>query len=77
MQVERGLTDFPPIVITIKSVEEAELMWHALNAPVEVLEKESGQTFTQSVHTAMWGAFNAQFRPASRSQKKGGRKCKQ
>jgi hypothetical protein len=76
MKVERKVEEpkFVPIVITLESEAEANLMWHLLNETM-CLEKAAEKRYAypslieahrfrgSNANTGMWQAFNEVYRP--------------
>ena len=64
MKVERGNGGFVPIVITLETIEEAELLWHRLNCattqPFDAYKREGG-IVTLFDYYSMWEALNDVF----------------
>ncbi len=67
MKVERGTVEkFEPVIITLGSEEEAELLWHFLNCTNDtlklILEKEYNESL-EELHEAMWEEFSDVYNP--------------
>ena len=62
MKVERK-SDWPPIVITLESREEAVEFWHRLNLNSESAKYHMKHLMNEELSYKMWDSFDRIFNP--------------
>ena len=70
MKVERRTVEtFEPVIVTLESEEEAELLWHFLNCTNDTLKLILEDRYNKSLvelHEAMWEDFSDVYNPNGR-----------